>query len=259
MKHTVKTLFFAVATLCLSISCLGTVKYEGNDPNNSDGHEIVTLVQNVLEAPYYYAMFDNGKKAFVSQNVVVSSLTFPSSVPEQLKGERRMAIDYNYVNEKHDGYDLSIKIVGMQDVTTELLQDLSHGDLAVKAESHTAPIQVLGAAYSKNLNYMTLRMRILRSEQTHFQHSVFLVTNKQRIGTHQSMYESTTDLDSYLWLELYHDSDTDGEHIPEEIYASYKIDTDYLGIKEIKKYKGLKIICKDLNTRNIIIYDAPIL
>ncbi len=247
MKSIIKPLFFAFAALCLSVSCLNTSQYDGNDPNYADGHEIVTIVDGSYDVPYY-VLFDNGRKAFVAQNSVASSITFPQE-PEQMKGERRMAIDYNIVNEARKDYDLSIKIVGMQDVQTDLLDDVNSDKLAGKVSTHTAPITVADATFSSQLNYITLRMIIMRSDQSQFNHSVFLAHNKLRTGAYKEIYDSYPDVDSYLWLELYHDSDTDYEQNAEEIYASYKIDTEHLGIEDMSKYKGINIISKNYDSK----------
>lgn len=252
MKSIIKSLFFAFTALYLSVSCLNTSQYEGNDPNNADGKDIVTIVDGSYDVPYY-VMFDNGKKAYVTKNSVASSITFPKE-PEQMKGERRMAIDYNIVDEKHEGYDVSINIIGMQDVQTDLLNDVNSENLAGKVGSHTAPIKVVGVTLSKQLNYITLWMVIMQGNQAHFEHSVFLAHNKLRTGAYKDIYDSYPDVDSYLWLELYHDSNTDYEQYPEDIYASYKIDTEYLGVKDLDTYKGINIICKDYDSKKPIIY-----
>jgi hypothetical protein len=256
MKNIIKPLFFAFATLCLSVSCLNTSQFDGNDPNYADGHEIVTLVDGSFEVPYY-VMFDNGKKAYVSQNKVASSITFPTE-PVQMKGEKRVAIDYNIVNERHDGYDLSIVIVNMQDIKTDLLKDLYSESLIGKADTHTAPIQIVRASFSKKLNYLTLNMIFMQHDPNHFVHSIFLAHNKTRAGIHQNIYNSTTDVNSYLWLELYHDSNTDYETYQTEVYSSYKIDTEFLEIDDISKYKGIKIIYKPIGGQKATIYDVAI-
>ena len=97
-------------------------------------------------------------------------------------------------------------------------------------------------------------MYILRSDQDIFQHSILLTHNKDRQGMFQDTYASTTDVDSYLWVELYHDSDTDYEYRMEENYTTYKIDTEYLGVNDISQYRGIKILYKDLDTKQTKVY-----
>jgi hypothetical protein len=204
-------------------------------------------------------MFDNGRKAYVSQNKVASSITFPTE-PVQMKGEKRVAIDYNVLNEAHEGYDLSIRIVGMQNITTELLQDLSAAGLANKVNTHTAPINIIMARYSRGASYVTLQMEIMQSGLSHFQHSIMLAYNKARTGAYADIYTSVTDVDSFLWLELYHDSDTDYESYPDrDIYASYKIDAQTLDIDDISKYKGVRIIYKPIGGQKATFFEVPII
>ena len=97
-------------------------------------------------------------------------------------------------------------------------------------------------------------MYILRSDQDNFQHSILLTHNKDRQGMFKDTYASTTDVDSYLWVELYHDSDTDYEYRMEENYTTYKIDTEYLGVNDISQYRGIKILYKDLDTKQTKVY-----
>ena len=256
MKTIIKSLFLALSAFGLSVSCLNTSQFDGNDPTTAEGHDIVTIVDGSYDAPYY-VLFDDGRKAFVEQNTVASSITFPKE-PAQMKGEKRMAIDYNVVNKQLEDYDLRIRIVGMHDITTELLKDLSDAELANKVSSHTAPINIIMARYSRALSYVTLQMEIMYSGQPHFQHSIMLAHNKARTGAYADIYTDVADADSYLWLELYHDSNTDYETYPNsDIYSSYKIDAETLGINDLSKYKGVKIIYKPYGSKDATFYEVP--
>lgn len=250
MKNIIKLSFLALATAFLSISCLDTSKYEGNDPSSADGAEIVTIVDGSYDTNYY-VVFDSGMKAYVTENKVAQSITFPTT-PEQMKGEVRKLIYFNYENTTREGYDLCISIVGMADVETHLLKNIDAEDIADKIETHTSPVRIEQSAFSKVSNYITLRINILRSDQDNFKHSIILTHNKSRKGAFENVYNSTTDIDSYLWLELYHDSDTDYEEYIDEIYTSHKIDPEYLELGDIdirSKYKGIKILYKDISSK----------
>lgn len=249
MKNIIKISFLTLTAAILSISCLDTSKYEGNDPASADGAEYVTIVDGGYETPYY-VIFDNGQTAYVSENKVAQSITFPSSGP--MKGEVRKLIYFNYENNKREGYDYSIRIVGMGDIYTSLLKDISDEELSKAIPSHTASLSLAATALSKKCNYITLRIYFLRSEEDHFKHSFILAHNKERLGMFKDAYGTSTDADSYIWLELYHDNDTDYEIVSDEAYASYKIDTEYLGLNDLNQYKGVKILYKDMETNGAI-------
>ena len=251
MKNIIKISLFALAATVLSISCLNIHKYDGNDPSAADGAQIVTIVDGSYDSQYYVA-FDNGQKAYVIDNKVAQSITFPSSGP--MKGEVRKLIFYNFVDETREGYDYCIRIVDMQDVSTSILENIDKKEIEDQIPSHTATIKVQAATLGKVHNYITVLMHILRSNQDNFKHSIILTHNKERKGVFEETYKSTTDVDSYLWLELYHDSDTDYEYDVEELYTTYKIDTEYLGVKDMSEYKGIKIIYKDIDTKNAKVY-----
>lgn len=252
MKNIIKLSFLALATAFLSISCLDTSKYEGNDPSSADGAEIVTIVDGSYDTNYY-VVFDSGMKAYVTENKVAQSITFPTT-PEQMKGEVRKLIYFNYENTTREGYDLCIKIIGMSDIDASILKDISDDDFNKNLDSFTAPINIEAAWLSKMYNYLTLKMEILRSDQENFPHSIALVHNKERKGAFKDVYVSTTDIDSYLWFELYHDSNTDSELYSEPLYATCKIDTESLGMRDISQYRGIKIIYKAIDTKNTNIY-----
>ncbi len=252
MKNIFKSVFFAIASLMLGVSCLNTDRYEGNDPTTADGAEIVTIVDGSYDTPYF-VMFDNGRKAYVTENTATTSITFPST-PEQMRGEVRKVIYYNFMNEKHEGYDLSIKIVGMEDISTNLLKNIDDEEIAEQLPTHTASITVRAATLSKKYNYLTMRMYIKFSGQEQFKHSIILTHNKEQGGVFADVYKSHTDTDSYLWFELYHDSDTDYEYYIDEIYSTYKLDTEYLGVKDLSEYRGIKIIYKDINKMTPDVY-----
>lgn len=252
MKNIIKILFMAFAAAFMSVSCLNIDRFKGNDPSTAEYAEIVTIVDGSYDVPYYVA-FDNGQKAYVTENTAAKSITFPSQ-PEQLRGEVRKLIFYNREDEVHEGYDYSIRIVGMQDISTSLLKNIDDKEIADQIPTHTATIKVQAATFSRSMNYITLQMYILRSDQDNFQHSILLTHNKDRQGMFKDTYASTTDVDSYLWVELYHDSDTDYEYRMEENYTTYKIDTEYLGVNDISQYRGIKILYKDLDTKQTKVY-----
>ena len=252
MKNIIKLSFLALATAFLCISCLDTSGYNGNDPSSADGSEIVTIVDGSYDTNYY-VVFDNGKKAYVTENKAAQSITFPTT-PEQMKGEVRKLIYFNYENTTREGYDLCISIVGMSDINASLLKDISNEDFNTNLDAYTAPIDIQAAWLSKMYNYLTLKMNILRSDQENFTHSITLIHNKERKGAFKDVYASITDVDSYLWLELYHNSDTDSELYSEPLYATCKIDTESLGMKDISQYKGIKIVHQAIDTRQTNIY-----
>ena len=236
MKNIIKISFLALAAAFLSTSCLDVHKYDGNDPMTADDAQFATIIDGGYEVPYY-VIFDNDKKAYVTENIAAQSITFPSSGP--MKGEVRKFIYFNYEDDKREGYDFCIRIVGMENISTSLLKDVSDKDIAEQIKTHTAAISIQKSAFSKLYNYITLEMHIKQSSQEQFIHSIILAHNKGRQGVFSNIYNSTTDVDSYLWLELYHDSDYDAEEYTNPIHTTYKIDAESLGIENINKYKGI--------------------
>lgn len=245
MKKTILFAFFAVA---LSVSCLNTEKWEQEEP---DYAEIVTIVDGSYDTPYFVE-FDNGQTASVTSNSSGSSITFPSK-PEQMLGEVRKLIWYDYDGTPVEGFDKSIKIIAMQDVSSELVKSTKDADVANIVKTHDDAITINNAVYARNRNYLTLEMLIYISSEINYKHSVFVAHNPSREGMFAEVYEmqKETDLDSYLWLELYHDAagDTTTNEM-QMLYSSIKVDSEIIGATSVQNYQGIKIIYKAIENNS---------
>ena len=252
MKNFITISLCTIAAVFMTTSCLDLSKWEGNDPNNADAAAIVTIVDGSYDTNYYVE-FDNGQKAFVTENKATNSFTFPSK-PEQMRGELRKIIYFNYEDKKVDGYDMAIKILRIDDISTNLLMPITDESISKVIDKYTAPISISTATFGKNRNYITLDMFIERSEQDTYKHTVLLTYNKDKTGLHENVYGNSTDAESYLWLELYHDADYDSAVITDRIFTTYKLDTEEIGVKDLSNYRGIKIVYKNIDTEISEIY-----
>lgn len=243
MKKIFRFSFFALLAGVMSTACINTHQFDGDDITTAYT-EIVTIVDGDYETSYYVE-FDNGKKAYVTENKQSSSITFPSK-PEAMRGEVRKLIYYHPDDTEMEGYDMSIRILQMTDISTELLKDIHDDEYVSEIENHDAPVTVSAAAFGKNRNYLTLEMAIRISQDLHYDHSIILTHNPYEDGVYEDIYEGMKKDDSYLWLELYHDANGDYSENAAPIYSCTKIDTESLGLKDMNSYRGIKILYKDI-------------
>ena len=252
MKKTFGLFFVAFATMFMSVSCLNLAQWEQKE---NDDAKIVTIVDGSYNTPYYVE-FDTGETAYVTSNSAGSSITFPAE-PAQMKGEVRKLIFFYYDGEK-EGYDKSIAINSMQDVSTELIKLTTDDSIKNVLKEHDDQIAINGVAYAKNRKYVTLELLIYQSLEISYKHSVIIAYNPTREGAYKEIYENIKGTDNYLWLEIYHDNagDTTTNNV-EKIYTSIKLDEETMGISNISNYQGIKFIHKnfDTNIATIFTYD----
>lgn len=250
MKKTILFLSVAFAALLMNVACLNTSQWESKDPSYA---EIVTIVDGSYNTPYYVE-FDNGETASVASNKAGSTITFPSS-PAQLRGEARKLIFFNIGGTPSEGFDKSIDIVEMYNVTSELIKLTTDKDVATTLSSHDDHIAINGAAYSINRKYLTLEVCFYQSTEISYKHSMFVAYNPEKDGMFKEIYDDQKGTDNYLWVELYHDAagDTTTNNV-EVAYTSIKLDEEILGVTNIANYKGIKVIYNDIDTNAPKIY-----
>lgn len=246
-----KILLFAFAAALMSVSCLDTAKWEDEEPQYA---EIVTIVDGSYNSPYYVE-FDNGKKASISSINNSSTITFPSE-PAAMRGEVRKLIWYNPDGEPEEGFDMSVNIIAMQSVASDLIKSVDDPEVVKVIDTHDDNIAINTAVFGMNRNYLTLEMVIYKSQELNYKHSIFVAYNPDRDGVFKELYEAQKEEnDGYLWLELYHDAagDTTTNSV-EKVYTSIKVDKDTIGVNAIDSYKGIKVLYLDIETNIPRIY-----
>lgn len=253
MKKTFGLFFVAFATMFMSVSCLNLAQWEQKE---SDDAKIVTIVDGSYNTPYYVE-FDTGETAYVTSNTGGSTITFPAE-PAQLRGEVRKLIYFYYDGEPKEGYDKSIAINAMQDVSSELIKLTTDESIKNTLKDHDDQIAINGVAYTPKRKYVTLELLFYQSPEINYKHSVIVAYNPTREGMFKEIYENIKGTDNYLWLEVYHDNagDTTTNNV-QQVYTSIKLDEETMGISNFSNYQGIKLIHKNLDTNvaTIFTYD----
>ncbi|MBR5334309.1 MAG: hypothetical protein IKV33_06175 [Alistipes sp.] len=255
MKRTIMFMFVAFATMFMSVSCLSFGSF-GKEYEDPDYAEIVTIVDGSYNTQYYVE-FDDGKTASINSNKAGSSITFPSE-PAQMRGESRKLIFYNDAGKPEAGFDMSIDIMEMYNVSSELIKLTTDSKVESVLKEHNDNIAINGVAYAKNRKYLTLQLCFYQSTELSYKHSILVAHNPNKDGMFKEIYDDQKEADNYLWLELYHDAagDTTTNNM-EVVYSSIKLDEEILGVTNILNYKGIKIIYNsiDVNAPVVHTYD----
>ena len=119
-------------------------------------------------------------------------------------------------------------------VITDYVRFIDDHDIGNIAD-YTAGIAIDEGYYAND--WITLDISFPYSS-TSKEHNVYMVYNTR--AEHAGMFQNLYNDDGYLYLELYHDNDNDGDTNVFSGYACWKIRSN-LGV-DINDYKGIKIL-----------------
>lgn len=223
MKKLFSIVMIMASVVMLTTSC-----------NKKDSDPMYVSIATIVEGggllgSRIYVEFDNGKTAYVTNaNDLQVNPPFDNEV---------RAMIYYTINEAEStdtGYDMVITLNMVYGVITDYVRFIDDHDIGNIAD-YTAGIGIDEGYYAND--WITLDISFPYSS-TSKEHSVYMVYNTR--AEHAGMFQNLYNDDGYLYLELYHDNDNDGDTNVFSGYACWKIRSN-LGV-DINNYKGIKIL-----------------
>lgn len=223
MKKLFSIVMIMASVVMLTTSC-----------NKKDSDPMYVSIATIVEGggllgSRIYVEFDNGKTAYVTNaNDLQVNPPFDNEV---------RAMIYYTINEAEStdtGYDMVITLNMVYGVITDYVRFIDDHDIGNIAD-YTAGIGIDEGYYAND--WITLDISFPYSS-TSKEHNVYMVYNTR--AEHAGMFQNLYNNDGYLYLELYHDNDNDGDTNVFSGYACWKIRSN-LGV-DINNYKGIKIL-----------------
>lgn len=240
MKKLFSIVMIMASVLALTTSC--------NKKNSEPMYvSIATLVEaGGLTGGGIYVEFDSGKTAYVTN---ASDLQINPAFDNEVR-----AMIYYTINEAEStntGYDMVITLNMVYGVITDYVRFIDDHDIG-NIGDYTAGIDIREGYFAND--WITLDMAFPYSSPSK-KHNVYLVYNNR--PDHSGMFQNIYSEDGYLYLELYHDNDNDGDSNEFSGYACWKIRSN-LGVN-IEDYKGIKILYWDYknDAADVCTLEAP--